>query len=294
MTMISSARVPGRARTLFVLLATGALAAGLAGAVGAATPETLVKACVDKTTKTVRLSVYASPTWCKSTEVYRYWNVTGPQGPQGEQGPAGPPGETSGGASVVAYPWGEFDGDACGTDWATMGAILDEPRSCGSDAPALEVLTGIEPWGAFPLDPADYPAGAVVSVRFAVDINYDLRPGGAEICLRLVDGDSLQPIEESEVCTSDEGWQQTAPVALGAERRTFGIQARQTDIDLQRRSGRVGRPRQRPVLVPRGAVERCATSGRIHHRGDLHDGLELRAHGAGRRVRRHPLLPGRL
>ncbi|HEV8402261.1 MAG TPA: hypothetical protein VGQ31_04430, partial [Candidatus Limnocylindrales bacterium] len=72
-----------RFRKPAALLLAGALALTFSSAVGASTPSSnpsVIKACVNKTTKTVRLSIYASPTYCKSTEVYRFWNVTGPTG----------------------------------------------------------------------------------------------------------------------------------------------------------------------------------------------------------------------
>ena len=70
----------------------GALAVGMTGAVGAATPSdpNLIKACSDKTTKITRITIYASPTWCKSTEAYKEWNKTGPKGATGATGATGP------------------------------------------------------------------------------------------------------------------------------------------------------------------------------------------------------------
>ena len=81
----------GRFRKPATLLIAGALALSFTGAVGAATPTNpnIIKACVNKTTKSVRLSIFASPTFCKSTEVYRFWNVTGPKGATGATGAAG-------------------------------------------------------------------------------------------------------------------------------------------------------------------------------------------------------------
>jgi hypothetical protein len=73
------------------LLMAGALVLSMSGAVGASTPtaSNVIKGCVNKTTKIVRLSIYASPTFCKSTEVYRFWNVTGPKGAPGTNGTNG-------------------------------------------------------------------------------------------------------------------------------------------------------------------------------------------------------------
>ena len=76
-------------RPITMVAAAGLLTLGLTGAVGAAAPNDLIKACVDKSTKIVRISIYASPDWCESNEAYKEWNVTGPQGPQGPQGAAG-------------------------------------------------------------------------------------------------------------------------------------------------------------------------------------------------------------
>ena len=47
-----------------------------------------------KSTKVTRLSIFASPTWCKSSEVYRFWNVTGPKGATGATGATGTKGNT--------------------------------------------------------------------------------------------------------------------------------------------------------------------------------------------------------
>src|SRR6476469_4075476 len=89
-----------RVRKPATLLMAGALVLSMSGAVGASTPSAsnVIKGCVNKTTKVVRLSIYASPTFCKRTEAYRFWNVTGPKGatgatgPAGSQGPQGPQG----------------------------------------------------------------------------------------------------------------------------------------------------------------------------------------------------------
>ena len=80
-----------RLRKPAALLMAGALVLSMSGAVGAATPAdgNLIKACVDKTTKVTRITIYASPTWCKSTEAYKFWNRTGPVGPKGATGNAG-------------------------------------------------------------------------------------------------------------------------------------------------------------------------------------------------------------
>ena len=80
-----------RFRKPAALLIAGALALSLSGAVGAATPPdgNLIKACVDKTTKVTRVTIYASPTWCKSTESYKFWSKTGPVGPKGANGTNG-------------------------------------------------------------------------------------------------------------------------------------------------------------------------------------------------------------
>jgi hypothetical protein len=83
----------GRLRKPLTLLMAGALVMSMSGAVGAATPGgNIIKACTDKTTKVTRITIYASPTWCKSTESYKWWNVTGPTGPKGDTGAQGPQG----------------------------------------------------------------------------------------------------------------------------------------------------------------------------------------------------------
>src|SRR4029078_12985370 len=86
-----------RMRKPATLLMAGALVLSMSGAVGASTPtaSNVIKGCVNKENKTVRLSIFARPTFCKKTEVYRFWNVTGPKGATGAtgaQGLTGPPG----------------------------------------------------------------------------------------------------------------------------------------------------------------------------------------------------------
>src|SRR6476660_8996567 len=83
-----------RLRKPATLLMAGALVLSMSGAVGASTPSAsnVIKGCVNKTTKVVRLSIFASPTFCKRTEVYRFWNVTGPKGATGATGLTGPQG----------------------------------------------------------------------------------------------------------------------------------------------------------------------------------------------------------
>ena len=100
-----------RFRKPAALLIAGALALSLSGAVGAATPPdgNLIKACVDKTTKVTRVTIYASPTWCKSTESYKFWSKTGPVGPKGANGTNGTNG-TNGANGVDGT-----DGDPSGT-----------------------------------------------------------------------------------------------------------------------------------------------------------------------------------
>src|SRR6476660_6203634 len=80
-----------RVRKPATLLMAGALVLSMSGAVGASTPtaSNVIKGCVNKTTKVVRLSIFASPTFCKRTEVYRFWNVTGPKGATGAAGTNG-------------------------------------------------------------------------------------------------------------------------------------------------------------------------------------------------------------
>ena len=205
---------------------------------------------------------------CKPNETLISWNSQGPQGQpgpqgdpgaqgeQGEPGPAGPPGDSAGGggASVIAYPWGAFDGDDCGTEWDTMGGITDQPRQCGDGEPSPASLVGIIPSGTFQLNPGDYPDGAVVSVRFTSQ-NHVQDEGVAELCIRLVDAETLQPIVESELCTSDESWHQTVPVALGAEPRTIGIQARQPNAVYQPEPEGEGGDWRSPVQVTTAYLE---------------------------------------
>jgi len=85
----------GRIRKPIIVFMAGALALSMSGAVGAAEPAGtggVIKACVAKSTKAVRLSIFASPTFCRSDEVYRWWNSAGTPGATGPAGAAGAPG----------------------------------------------------------------------------------------------------------------------------------------------------------------------------------------------------------
>jgi hypothetical protein len=82
-----------------VALAAGALVLSVSGLAGAATPSSTVYACVNKSTKVVR--IVTATVKCRSSESRRTWSVvgprglvgaTGPQGPAGAVGPAGPAG----------------------------------------------------------------------------------------------------------------------------------------------------------------------------------------------------------
>ena len=109
-TSISRLRKPA------TLLMAGALVLSMSGAVGASTPSAsnVIKGCVNKTTKVVRLSIFASPTFCKSTEVYRFWNVTGPKGATGATGLTGQTGPTGfPGAGRTSGPQGRHWGHGC-------------------------------------------------------------------------------------------------------------------------------------------------------------------------------------
>ncbi len=88
---MTAAHVPiSHFRKPAALLMAGALLIGLTSAVSAsAPPATTIKACVNKVTKVTRVTIYASPTFCKPTESYKQWNVTGPMGPQGATGATG-------------------------------------------------------------------------------------------------------------------------------------------------------------------------------------------------------------
>src|SRR3954451_24781574 len=83
----------GRFRKPMVILAAGALALSMSGAVGAATPsDGLIKSCINRTTKVTRITIFASPTWCNKNEVYRAWNAKGVKGDKGDTGATGAPG----------------------------------------------------------------------------------------------------------------------------------------------------------------------------------------------------------
>jgi hypothetical protein len=97
----------GRVRKSLGIVVAGALMLTVVGGVGAATNLPMTKVCVNTETKAIRMSIFASPSWCNPGEVYREWSTyakpgakgdtgatgaAGPAGPAGAQGPAGPAG----------------------------------------------------------------------------------------------------------------------------------------------------------------------------------------------------------
>ena len=86
-------RTSARLRRSFSVVVAAALVIGVSGVASAAVPT--INACVDRSTKAARISVYFnSQADCRSTEAFKQWNVTGPQGPTGARGPAGATGAT--------------------------------------------------------------------------------------------------------------------------------------------------------------------------------------------------------
>jgi hypothetical protein len=86
-SMTTLTRAPSLLRKSLVLVLAAAMASALfsvAQAQAAAPPE-LIKACVNKQTKLVRISVYASKSYCGS-ESFRTWNQIGPKGDPGAPG----------------------------------------------------------------------------------------------------------------------------------------------------------------------------------------------------------------
>ena len=86
----------GRSRKFLALGMAGALALSVSGGVGAADTQvsTVIKGCVNKETKVLRISVHASKSFCGPNQSYRFWNAVGPTGPKGATGPIGPKGAT--------------------------------------------------------------------------------------------------------------------------------------------------------------------------------------------------------
>src|SRR6476659_5747229 len=84
-------RTSVRLRRSFSVVVAAALVIGVSGLGSAAEPT--INACVDKSTKAARISIYFhSQADCRSNEAFKQWNVTGPQGPTGARGATGPTG----------------------------------------------------------------------------------------------------------------------------------------------------------------------------------------------------------
>jgi hypothetical protein len=154
-----------------VLIAALALTLGVAGSAGAVSPDAPIKACVNKVTKIVRISIYASTSFCGTGSSFRQWNTrgpvgpagpagavgakgaTGPAGPKGAVGPAGPKGNTGAtGAAGAQGPAG-----ATGANGAAGAAGADgAPGATG--APGVDGAPG--PAGAPGADGAPGATGA--------------------------------------------------------------------------------------------------------------------------------------
>src|SRR4051794_24928647 len=80
-------------KSLATLMAATVLLVGLTVTVGAAEPT--INACVNKSTKAVRISQnFHGQSDCKSSESFKKWNVTGPAGAAGSAGAPGAAGPT--------------------------------------------------------------------------------------------------------------------------------------------------------------------------------------------------------
>src|SRR3954447_21208305 len=80
-------------KSLGTLMAAAVLLVGLTVTVGAAEPT--INACVNKSTKAVRISQnFHGQSDCKSSESFKKWNVTGPAGAAGAAGAPGATGPT--------------------------------------------------------------------------------------------------------------------------------------------------------------------------------------------------------
>ena len=74
-------------RPLAALIAAAVLVVGLSNVVYASHPSSVITACVNKSTKAVRItSSFHSQADCKSSESFKQWNVTGPTGATGATG----------------------------------------------------------------------------------------------------------------------------------------------------------------------------------------------------------------
>ncbi len=74
-------------RPLAALIATAVLVVGLSNVVYASHPSSVITACVNKSTKAVRISSsFHSQADCNSSESFKKWNVSGPDGSHGRHG----------------------------------------------------------------------------------------------------------------------------------------------------------------------------------------------------------------
>ena len=217
----SSSRL-GLARKSVTLVAAGALTLGLTGAVGAASPDELIKACVDKSTKIVRISIYASPTWCESDEAYKQWSVNGPVGPAGPQGAAGVAGAA--GATGPAGPAGpEGPAGPAGADGDGIPGPEGPAGPAGADGE--DGATGPEgPAGPAGADGAAGPEGPAgpAGADGATGPEGPAGPAGddgADATIGLVRIVSDSPTEEAD---ADTGEQTTDTVACTGDLVAYG------------------------------------------------------------------------
>ncbi len=124
--------------------------------------------------------------------------IDGPTGPAGPQGPAGPAGAAAtgiGGATTAVIPSADVGREACPINW---GFVAD---NCGPNE-SVAVAFGVR------VDTADYPASTTFSIEVGA-LNYS-DSSTAQICLRLWNADTHEPVAGSQSCT-------TVPVAAGAK-----------------------------------------------------------------------------
>ncbi len=161
---------------------------------------------------------------CRPNETQIAWNS---QGPKGDPGKAG-------GASVVAYPWPQSSTwltSYCGTEWLTLGGL--PAPDCGSNPVVIPApITGIDAYAVFPIDAAQYPAGAKISLRYLVT----RADQGTTACVRLFDAVGLKTIAGSQTCTGDRGWHATPPVPIGSL-TLLTVQVQQPDAAFSTEDG---------------------------------------------------------
>jgi Lamin Tail Domain len=153
-----------RMRALAALVAIGALAVAVGGAVAVGKRAQTAAVVVDEVINACRhpnggwVRIVAAPTACRAREQAVSWNIAGPKGDPGPAGPPGPKGDPGAGLTKL----GDLAGIACTTDGGEAGKV--ELDFAGDDTVLFRCVAG----GTQPPPPPPPTGGLVIN-----EVDYD-------------------------------------------------------------------------------------------------------------------------